>query len=1089
MGMMIHPLRESHLRAANRTLRSCVGLALGWIMTISAVAAQDGSTRELTLDPGTASRVDLGLLRSGRSYSLVVSSLGTLAHTDRIVVILESARADPLARSIHAGDPDFTLVYRPTHDGEGRLVLSLGKGSRGPVILRVRWDDLDVPILDLPAIEAEPNDSWKTANTLVLGRTVHGTADDIDYLNGPTDLTTGRDWFRFDIDKDSLVFFELDLLDRDVPANSRLVTVDEKSGVMTPYLAGKDPMEMVHDRERARFSKFISRTLIKGRYYLEIDARHPDYRLRTKCLPVPPYTDPRQAVETGLRYLIDAGDAWFAQIPRGGSTPTRAGMLHETAQRCTACHAASFPTEAALAAHASGYAIEPRANFEYLIERLYHSITPLYGDQGLYWQRFIAIPLEAQGAQGGVLLDYERQIRGHSTRFSGRFGPFFAAAWASRSALPDDAQNGVLPRDSKFSQAWRDYRVLNALGTRGDADHARAAAQIAEIVGERAADRSVENLQDRVDRLRAWGLIDKDRFKSKITRETGALLALQNPDGGWPEQDSGPGPSAVYLTGQLVWTLLELGHSPEEPALGRGLAYLLGRQRGFGGWIQDETQETFRTPMRETRYAVMALAKAYPRLADHPREPNRAPRTGSLVETLEDLENLVDVPEADRESLVRVIIPLLDDRRPLVRSSAAACLGRLGRPEAAEALARHLGDDSKIVCRAAAWALRRLGDHDQAAAVIARALASPDPRVRRGACRVFAAQFYRLDERLDILDRLVPLCGDADLGTRLQAIRALTQWFYRIRDHAARKRIIATVLERLGQPDIPLVRDSLRQGLYIMLDENLGGGVSLQKNLEVLPLATRRRVLDARIALERETLVNPLLSALKDGNSLVCSGVLAAFDGSFLKGRTYARQPTGMIDIGNDREFSLLYQPDPDRVAAALKPVLETARSPLDRERALKLAAFLGASLDVVAAAPMAKPPREERSPAVPRPATFERFKSEINPLFYQQGEDGYSCADCHASHALLRIAAVDSGDQLTDDQLRENLNGLMKTINRDDPRSSLILLKPRSPHGQGDPDPDSPTGLTHAGGPRWSSDDHPAYRAILEWIQAAGTQ
>ena len=62
-------------------------------------------------------------------------------------------------------------------------------------------------------------------------------------------------------DKPILVYFQLDLLDRDVSANLRVYTVDAKTGRPEPYLNGKDPMEIVHDRERERYSKHISRTL------------------------------------------------------------------------------------------------------------------------------------------------------------------------------------------------------------------------------------------------------------------------------------------------------------------------------------------------------------------------------------------------------------------------------------------------------------------------------------------------------------------------------------------------------------------------------------------------------------------------------------------------------------------------------------------------------------------------------------------------------------------------------------------------------------------------------------------------------------
>ena len=39
----------------------------------------------------------------------------------------------------------------------------------------------------------------------------------------------------------------------------------------------------------------------------------------------------------------------------------------------------------------------------------------------------------------------------------------------------------------------------------------------------------------------------------------------------------------------------------------------------------------------------------------------------------------------------------------------------------------------------------------------------------------------------------------------------------------------------MAVPEAAVVRKNLSEGLYIMLDENLGGGVSLQKNIEQLP--------------------------------------------------------------------------------------------------------------------------------------------------------------------------------------------------------------------------------------------------------------
>ena len=73
-------------------------------------------------------------------------------------------------------------------------------------------------------------------------------------------------------------------------------------------------------------------------------------------------------------------------------------------------------------------------------------------------------------------------------------------------------------------------------------------------------------------------------------------------------------------------------------------------------------------------------------------------------------------------------------------------------------------------------------------------------------------------------------------------------------------------------PEAAVVRKNLSEGLYIMLDENLGGGVSLQKNVEQLPAAMRPRILEARRAFERDVLFAPLMAALEKGNELQVAG-------------------------------------------------------------------------------------------------------------------------------------------------------------------------------------------------------------------------
>ncbi|MGA2705659.1 MAG: HEAT repeat domain-containing protein [Isosphaeraceae bacterium] len=915
--------------------------------------AADSSPRStsFTLQPGQSKPCLLGDFKAAQTLRLLLSLEHSPGPGDRVTAEFAGPGIQPISKEMNAGDPDWFLTCRPTSDGPVAVTLTRGNDSScAALLVRVQWRQLPLAESERVAIEAEPNDRCQEANPLQLGRDVHGTADDVDYLANTNEGKRGCDWFRFEVEgrEPVLVYFQLDLLDRDVSANLRVYTVDQKSAGTTLYLTGKDPMEIVHDRERERYSKHISRTFTKGTYYLEVNANHPDYILRTRVLPVPPYNEPAQAVEAGMHYITNAGDAWLAQVPRAGNIFIRGDIIHDTGTRCTACHASSFSTEANLAAHRNGYPIRSKSNFQYVTDRIANSMTPLYGDDGLYWQRFIATPLQAQGEQGGILADFERAVSGRQSPIVERFGPFLKTAWGSRSDLPPDEQNAVIPMDSKFGIAWRDWRVLTEIAQRtGDAGYSRAAANIARILGERAADKRIETLQDRIHRLHAWWLIDRNQFANKIKRETGALLALQNPDGGWHETDSQPGPSAVYTTGQLVDTLLEIGLPRDDPAVARALRYLLAEQQDFGGWFQTTTHENFRTPMRETRYAVMALARAYPRdgaplnsWGNRDEGPARLPRTDSLVHTLDDLENLWDVPPGDQPRFAGEIVRLLADPEPLVRAAAAACLGRLGRPEATSPLVRSLGDPSKIVWRSAAWALRRLGNQGIGMDAIKKALDDPDPRVRRGATRIFAYQFPGMDTRLDLAERLVELTRDPDLWTRLQALRSLRQWFYRTGDIPFQRRIIDTYLARMAEPDVAVVRRNLSEGLYIMLDENLGGGVSLQKNIAELPEKLRPGIIEARRAVERDVLLNPVLAALEGGNLLQRSAVLKAFDGSFLKGRFYARQPENMIDVGNDREFGFLYEP-PLGLLERTFTTLFAAKLPAEpRRQAIQLCSF-----------------------------------------------------------------------------------------------------------------------------------------------------
>ena len=417
----------------------------------------------IRLAPGQSQTLPLGILHSGQTLHLLVSlQSGQIETDDRLRVELHGSGLESIAKTLHAGDPDFYVICRPACDGPVELSLSRDiESGRAAIVVRTWWRVASYSDVEREALEVEPNDTWQQANPLRLGRDVYGTADDVDYLDNPREGKSGLDWFRFEVkgERPVLVYFQLDLLDRDVPANLRVYTVDAKTNQASLYRTGKDPMEIVHDRERERYSKHISRTFTPGTYYLEVNANHPDYILRTRVLPVPPYDDPALAVEAGAHYIMNVGDAWFAQVPREGHVFVRSRNVHETATRCTACHASTFSTEAVLAAQRSGYPIRSKSSLQYVMDRIANSITPLYGDDGLYWQRFIAVPLQSQGEQGDILAEFERTVSGQETGMLERFGPFLRAAWLGAGTCLPTSRTGVLPLESKFAFAWRNWRV------------------------------------------------------------------------------------------------------------------------------------------------------------------------------------------------------------------------------------------------------------------------------------------------------------------------------------------------------------------------------------------------------------------------------------------------------------------------------------------------------------------------------------------------------------------------------------------------------------------------------------------------------
>ena len=174
----------------------------------------------------------------------------------------------------------------------------------------------------------------------------------------------------------------------------------------------------------------------------------------------------------------------------------------------------------------------------------------------------------------------------------------------------------------------------------------------------------------------------------------------------------------------------------------------------------------------------------------------------NVLATLQALDRHWDRPSDDTAAAIR---DLLDSQHVLVRYQAAVALGRFADTGAIDPLARRLGDPSKIVQRAAAWALRQIASRKpearaQSVAAIRRALRSENSRARWGAARIFNQHFKYISEDWKLGRELVRMAWHEPVpAVQMQALQGLYQWWFWDRDVEHKKEIEIALVNGLGR--------------------------------------------------------------------------------------------------------------------------------------------------------------------------------------------------------------------------------------------------------------------------------------------------
>ncbi|HEU5115170.1 MAG TPA: HEAT repeat domain-containing protein, partial [Isosphaeraceae bacterium] len=894
------------------------------------------------LEPGKSAVVPVPAADAERVVSVVVSVEAPSKLGSGAVEVRLALGDQTLTKTLHVGDPDVAWMVRQPKGVKGSVTLEAEKALSEAIKYVVRVADVGAKAEDGVSFEAEPNDSPEQANGLSLGTTVYGLADDRPYLprgETPTEAeqTAGQDWFRLDFGSETpaLVYFGLEYVDRDVPPDVRIFTMND--GKTEEYTEGIDPQSLQRERPpRPGANKFTTRVLKKGTYYVMVDACQPDYQLRTWTYPAPPYlekgeesaeaieTAARRAIRSAMDFQLAAGDSWHANTPRHGHPMDRVANPHHETSTCLGCHATHFTTQSALEAVADGYKVEQPFALRFLVDRLANNPVPFYGHDDALWARMIPAPANVMGRLSTIVMDSEDLVTGVRTQHNNMHrgvSNFLGLYYDGRTTIPPDESNGNNPV-SRYKVASDSWKQLEEIHRRTKEErYAKTRDVVANLIGTDEP----KNTRDLAQQTIGMCRIDKKRYAKEIEANVQRLLELQRENGHWSVKFDPDYAITVMQTGESLYALSLAGLKADHPAVRKGIRALLTAQGEFGGWLDLNPYEQFRTPFRETQWSLMALARFYPgpgtRGWNGPLGPQpKRLRTDSASHLVRDLERVWDAPDT---SLTAELIAALEHELPVVRLAATQALSRVGDRGSVTALIARLGDESKVVRRGAAEALRSIGERLNADAkpsetldqvhfvtALTAALESPDDRTRRGASRVFAAHFRDLSQETDLADVLLKGMNDPDPVVAMQSVKGLWRWWYWQADLSLRNRIEDALIASLSEPRHPWVRRNVVEALYIIGDENVRYLFG-----SWIPALAQKSDREEAIAAQHAT-VNRLgakyAKALCSGNALQREGVLRAFS------EFHERPAVTDGRVGNDIEPMVFYEDALPEVSEAL---------------------------------------------------------------------------------------------------------------------------------------------------------------------------
>ena len=735
----------------NFFLIECLSMRVPILLPLSlAVCFAQGSS--ISLERTSSASVNL------RAGEMVEVSAGVIRPSQLPVNGRVAIEFGGYRKVVHALDPDLYMVYRAPKAGAYTLKATVVEDEEA-IFNNARWREAGTiqkvsrfpKVTPWPAgkkvdfrlslkpvsygvskkgqvIEAEPNDTIATAQTIVMGASgasedvrVTGGADDLEYFDNGLIGKAGDDYFRIEYKgtRPRLFTANLNVTDPFVVSQIQCFTADGKE-----FREGANPNERVHQQLEGHRTGMTRTFQPGGVYFIRVEANSPGYDLEFRLRELAPYADARDAVRSAMYDQISQVDAWLLNRPRGASVDRRirdTGSLLGT--HCMSCHTQSGVWGPA-GAMPYGYRGESVLNFRHLINTMYECLRPT-NELPEAANNTSLSPLDlGDGPAGTRAAGYNVQMvektmrprRLHSTQQLRTANYMLLSADPSGINAAGPGSNVGQSIVYRFAgeillRAWRDThndKYLKAVEEKVDKllavkpkysdDYSNRIEFLA-----KAFPQDWLQIRGDSDENKAWW----KKIQDQLAADERDLRRIQKADGAWgfnPQGSTDPKDTDPAATALALTALSARGHDDRDPAVKRGVAALLAMQDSFGRW-----NKAALTGFVTTAYSIQALSRLYPVTPAEVKPSDFAPVAGeSVADTVARFRGLAHLGLLeDSNEYVDLILAGTTHASPQVRYWAFVALGAFHNDRGVNALLAGIEDPVKMVREAARWGLRQ----------------------------------------------------------------------------------------------------------------------------------------------------------------------------------------------------------------------------------------------------------------------------------------------------------------------------------------------------------------------------------------------